>query len=583
MCGIYAYGGNQPIAIEVVRKGLETMDYRGYDSWGIAALDTNQLGTWWLVKRVGRITDYKDWLKTGMNLAIGHTRWATHGRVCSKNAHPIIGCQLKIAVVHNGIVENFQAIRQRQLAAGHKYQSETDTESLVHGLETWLKQQRSWWRKLITWGEEYRGRNAWAALDGRRGLIVAGVNGSPLILGRDSRGGHHLASDELALHRCQNRWTIPDGSILKITHQGVEVRGGVTGHKIEPEYRRVTSKILVYHKQKQTLMENEIEQQPEIWEQLIARRLEMKEIETELVAAKKVLMLGCGSAYYAAKLVKMSLPWPDKIQVLRAGELRPETIGEPESTLVVAWSQSGETMDTIEAVERAKKVGVRVWAVVNNRWSTLARLADGVWELGVGPELAVASTKAMTAKVMLGLMWRDDLEGFQKLDGGMDGLVWSVIETWKNSQTRVVQTAKWLASQPYVMIVGGGKGFVCAEEIALKWKEVGYLPAEAIMASELKHGPLALIEPGRGAVLIEVEGDSKIKTVAAEIKARGGKVIGLVTETSPIYDWQIRLPANKAAILTALTLGQKISLELARLRGINPDRPRNLAKAVTVR
>jgi glutamine---fructose-6-phosphate transaminase (isomerizing) len=605
MCGIVGYVGRQQAAPLII-EGLARLEYRGYDSAGVAVLGGSGLR---VTKRAGRVRDLSEVLparfagKTG----IGHTRWATHGAPTDANAHPHVDATGRVAVVHNGIIDNAATLRERLTAQGVEFTSETDTEVVAHLIG---RSQATSVEDAVV--------DALAVIDGTYGLavihadhpdrIVVARNGSPLIIGV---GEHetHVASDTAAIVRYTRQVVhLDDGELATITAGG---------------FNTFTADRQLTHKSPTTLegsaadyetgdhrhyMLKEILEQPAAAERALRGRLDDRfatahlgglELDArEARAIRRVKILGCGSAYYAGQLGASIIEDLSRLpaDAEAASEFRYRNpVIEPD-TLYVAVSQSGATIDTLLAVQEVRRKGGRVVGLVNVVGSAIARECDGGIYLHAGPEIAVASTKALTnmsiafalLALHLGRVRDLSVSDGRRIVAGLRALP-EQIDQVVRAGDGLLADAERLATADSLFFVGRVRGYPVAREGAQKFKEISYRHAEAYQASELKHGPLALISPDVPTVAV-IPSDSLVeRNVAAlhEIHARGGPLIAV---THPGVDLggldvaRIDVPANEpelSPILLTLPL-QLLAYHAAVALGLDVDKPRNLAKSVTV-
>jgi glucosamine--fructose-6-phosphate aminotransferase (isomerizing) len=592
MCGIVAVYGRTSAPDDVI-SGLKNLEYRGYDSWGVGAPGENEIT---IQKETGKISKAvldENFPKASM--AIGHTRWATHGNVTAANAHPHFCENKKIAVVHNGIIENYVELRNELQARNHKFASDTDTEVLCHLLKEFLDAGETLREAARKTSDRCEGRFAFVVLHHGEDRLVGVRSGSPLILGlNDEKNEYFIASDTPAfLEHTQKVHYIDDGEVVEITKEGAKVfllntdkeivkRDVILEASPEDASKGDHAHFMIkeIYEQKETIA-RAINQDPE----------EMEKIAEEIRRASGTFLIGCGTAhkvaaageYFFAKVARRH------INTVVASEfpifhdfLRPES-------LVIAISQSGETADVIEAIEAAREAGSEVLSIVNSVGSTVARMSDFSLHIKAGPEKAVASTKAATSQLAVLLLLAYACG--RKIDQGRKVLAEAAAQVNDMLNIRFVEfvegIAKKIAKQENIFIIGKGANFPMANEAAIKIQEVSYIHAEGFAGGELKHGPIAMIDEGTPClVLVSDDEDQKreILSNAMEIKARGGHIIGIAPENSEVFDDWIRVPAGgiASAILNLIPV-QVLSYFLALERGFDPDQPRNLAKSVTVK
>ncbi|MGH7325921.1 MAG: glutamine--fructose-6-phosphate transaminase (isomerizing) [Candidatus Rokuibacteriota bacterium] len=592
MCGIFGYVGSTGDAAGIVLRGLQKLEYRGYDSWGIGVAHEGRVV---VDKRIGKIGDAMPELPAGA-IGIGHTRWATHGGVTEANAHPHLDCAGRLALIHNGIVSNYRELRDPLVQAGHRFRSQTDTEVVAHLLEDCLDQTPAGPEQLLTATiaafRRLQGLNAIAVLDVRTGQIAAAKSGSPLVLGW-SDDGNMLASDFSALLEHTRRVTfIEDRQAVLVSRERNRLFDVDTGQELEPAITEVgweaaATELSGYP----DYMTKEIHEQPAVLRRLAggwgdhARRL-----AGLLREASDVFVIGCGTAGHAALAAQYLLARiaGRRVTFATASEFSYLRDFVAEGSLVVALSQSGETIDVIDAVRAARQRGARIAAMVNVEGSTLWRLADVVVPLGAGPERCVLSTKSFTAKQAILLLTAYELTG--RLDAGValvEGAAHEIERLLADDRRDLIrQIADAIYRRDHLFVIGRGPSYPLALEAALKVKEVSYVHAEGFAGGELKHGVIALIEPGTPCLVLAPcdETYEDIMAGAMEVKARGAMLIGLSPEPHEAFDCHIPVadlgPAT--AIVNAVP-AQLLGYYLALLRGHDPDKPRNLAKSVTVK
>jgi glutamine---fructose-6-phosphate transaminase (isomerizing) len=625
MCGIVGYAGHRQAAA-VVLAGLGRLEYRGYDSAGVAVIADGKL-TW--AKRAGKLGNLKAALADRDPLAglvgIGHTRWATHGPPTDPNAHPHTDCGGQLAVVHNGIIENFAALRTEVEAHGHVLTSETDTELVAHLIEeqmavmadvpgTGAPRPGSLATAMRQVCQRLRGAFTLVAVDVRDPDAVVGARrNSPLVVGRGA-GENFLASDVAAfIAYTRNAVELGQDQVAEVRADGITVTG-FDGLPAEVRDYHVDWDVSAAEKSGfEYFMLKEIAEQPHaIADAMLGRvggdgRLaldEMRLSDDELRDVDKIIIVACGTAYHAGMIAKYAIEHWSKIpcEVELASEFRYRDPILTRSTLVIAISQSGETMDTLMAVRHAREQRSRVIAICNVNSSSIPRESDGVVYTHAGPEIAVASTKAFLTQLVAcylmalylaqvrGTMYDDEvgvvLDQLQQMP--------SAVEQVLSAMDPVRAVARDLAGQRCVLFLGRHVGYPVALEGALKLKELAYMHAEGFAAGELKHGPIALIEEGLPVVVIVPSADGrsvlhdKIVSNIQEIRARGAWTIVIAEEgddvVAPYADTLIMLPAVPTLMqpLVATVPLQVFACELAAAKGHDVDQPRNLAKSVTV-
>lgn len=589
MCGIFGYVGTHADLGTVVLSALKTLEYRGYDSWGVAIGSGNGIE---LEKKTGKIGDSHASLPSS-SIGFGHTRWATHGGVTWENAHPHIDPSGRVAIIHNGIVDNFRDLRDGLESEGHVFSSETDSEVIAHLLGEEISEGQDLTTAVSRTFARLHGLNAVIAMLPETGELVAAKNVSPLVVGFGPAGAT-IASDALALGPHAERVLyLEDNHLVRLTAAGVEVFDRVDLEPLPAEF--VTLDLgtadagLGEHA---TFMAKEMAEQPEVVERVV--RTAGKAIDAlarEIDAASETFLIGCGTASYAAQTGAYLLGQiaGKRVTVVAGSEFQYlQHLLSPRS-LVIALSQSGETADIIEAMLAARTRGARLGALVNAKNSTLDRMVDVRVHLKAGPEQCVLSTKAYTAKVTALLLVAHSLvdrreAGEQAALAAADGLRTMLSdEDWRANLARV---ADRIHRAPHLFVIGRGVNFPTALEAALKIKEVSYIHAEGFAGGELKHGVIALIEQGTPCLVFAPNDDTRTDVLsgAMELRSRGGHIIGVGSRPDPVFDDFIQIP--DAGIGQPIINGlpaQMLGYHAALLLGLDPDKPRNLAKSVTVK
>lgn len=591
MCGIVGYIGKQNGA-DVVFEGLKKLEYRGYDSWGIAVRSNPSLKVFKKTGKIGELVlaDLAPDLKG--TTAIGHTRWATHGGVTEINAHPHLSKSHKIAVVHNGIIENYQELRKDLEKKGVKFLSETDTEVIPHAIEILLDEGKTLREAIEQVLNDLEGNYAIGVIDKENDILVGARKGSPLVFGV-GEGEFFLASDVPAflkytkkvvfLNDLEMVWV--EGGKYKITSikNGQEVKSKPT--EIEWTFEEAEKGGYPH------FMIKEMMEQPMVIEKTIATAESELKVAAEMIKkAKTVYVTACGTALHAAMYGSYIFANNNSIN------LRPISAGEfpyfakfvTKDDLVIAVSQSGETADVLGAINMAKESGAKVLAFVNVMGSTLMRTADYSIITKAGPEICVLSTKAYVSQVSLFILLSYCLqnkasEGKEVLKSLKDDIAHILKE---ENMAKVKKIAKRLAYMPNIYAIGRGINYPTSLEACLKIKEVSYIHAEGFAGGDLKHGPISLIEKDVPVmVFVAKDGSEKeIMSNAMEVKSRGAEVIGVSFEENSIFD--IYFPVRDHCIYTgvaAILYGQILAYYIALEKNLDPDKPRNLAKSVTVK
>lgn len=602
MCGIVGYVGPRP-AQEVLISGLSRLEYRGYDSAGVAILSERGLS---LLRRVGKLENLRNaLLESGLtgNLGIGHTRWATHGLPTEENAHPHLDCTEKIALVHNGIIENHRELRNWLIDRGHRFRSQTDTETLVHLVEeNYAGDLVEALRKAL---ERVRGAYAVAVIhaDHPQEIAVA-REGSPLVVGI-LPGEGFVASDVPALlPYTRTMHFLEDGEVARVSPGHLEVWDR-QGNRKEPRFREVPWDPLSAEKLGyRHFMEKEIYEQPQAVANTLRSELstpwEEGLGEVDLSQVEHIYLVACGTSYHAALVAEylweplLGLPVAAEI----ASEFRYKNPAVGKNTLVVAVSQSGETIDTLMAVRGAKARGAQVVGVVNIVGSAIAREAHAVLYTRAGLEIGVAATKTFTAQLAalnllglwlarsLGRLSEDELQQKKEELSRAPRLLDQVLQLGPSLEA----LAQKLYNFPNFLYLGRGILYPLALEGALKLKEISYIHAEGYAAGEMKHGPIALVHEQMPVVVLysREELPDKVLSNIQEAKARRGIIVAFADDDPPelreLVDHLVLLPKASRTLLPFVFTPplQLLAYHIARLRGTDVDQPRNLAKTVTV-
>ena len=615
MCGIVGYVGHRS-ALDVVMNGLRRLEYRGYDSGGVALVDPATSRIAW-AKKAGKLSNLDGVLATTplpeSTTGIGHTRWATHGAPNDRNAHPHLDADGRVAVVHNGIIENFAQLRDELEKAGHELQSETDTEVVAHLLHDQLRETPDLADAVRAVCRRLRGAFTLVITDAEQPDVVVGARrNSPLVVGRGD-GENFLGSDVAAfIEYTREAIELGQDQVVVISRDDVVVTG-FDGSPAETTAYHVDWDVSAAEKGGYPwFMLKEIEEQPQaVAETLLGRhtasgRLQLDEMrlsDDELRGIDKIIVIACGTASYAGLVAKYAIEHWTRIpcEVELASEFRYRDPIIDATTLVVAISQSGETMDTLMAIRYARQQRARVLSICNTNGSTIPRESDAVIYTHAGPEVAVASTKGFLAQVtacyLLGLYlaqvkgtkYGDEIAAvvreLEKIPAGIQRML--------DEGDQVRKLAAELQERRSVLFLGRHVGYPVALEGALKLKELAYLHAEGFAAGELKHGPIALIDDGIPVFVVvppkaRDQLQEKIVSNIQEIRARGARTIVLVEDGDddvlPYADHVIRLPRVPTLLqpLVATVPLQLFAYELATLLGHDVDQPRNLAKSVTV-
>lgn len=596
MCGIVGYTGKRQ-ATPILLHGLEKLEYRGYDSAGIA-VQTHGIH---IVKTKGRLQNLLPFTSglTG-NCGVGHTRWATHGEPSQINAHPHQSSDGKVALVHNGILENYAELKAELLSLGYTFRSQTDTEVIANFLARRLALGETPLIALRQFVERARGTYAVAVLfEGYTDEIYAARKDSPLIVGV-GEGETYLASDVSALLAFTRKvYYVDDGETVRLTRARVEFFNEV-GDPVRKTPTEITWSAEGTEKGGYPhFMLKEIHEQPQAVRNTLRSFERVGLTQTELREIEGLYIVACGSAYHAGVAAAYAIEGLAKlpVRVELASEFRYKNPLLTEKTLVVIVSQSGETADSLAALREAKGRGVKTLAVVNVRGSAIAREADLVFYTVAGPEIAVATTKAYSTQLIAGYLLALELAKARgKIDEEEYARLYRELQTLPRKMEEILQKqeeiealSKRLTAAQNIFFIGRGVDYAVSLEGSLKMKEISYIHSEAYAAGELKHGTLSLIEEGVWTVSVLTQSRLTEKTLSniMEVKSRGGKILAVATEGTPveeIADGTIFLPKTEevfSASLAVIPL-QLLSYFVSVARGLDVDKPRNLAKSVTV-
>ncbi|MCK4395548.1 glutamine--fructose-6-phosphate transaminase (isomerizing) [candidate division WOR-3 bacterium] len=607
MCGIVAYIGKKQ-AVPILLEGLKRLEYRGYDSAGIAVHSNKKLVLQKIAGRVSKLEELMSKEKIDSTVGIAHTRWATHGEPTDENAHPHTDCNGKIAVVHNGIIENCNALREYLTQKGHKLRTDTDTEVIAHLIE-----------------EHYEGdllravRIALSEVEGTYGIavtsldhpreIVCARNGSPLVLG-DGGNEYFVASDAAPIvpHTRQVVY-LEDGELASIKDDGFTITT-LEEQEIKPKIEEISWTLDKIEKGGfPHFMLKEIFEQPDTLRNAIRGRLNRTDGTTrldgldrhheELERVNRIILTACGTAWHAGLIGEYMLEAMTRVpvEVEYASEFRYRSPVVDNNTMLFAISQSGETSDTLAALREAKRRGATTLGICNVVGSTIARETDGGVYIHAGPEIGVASTKAFTSQIMvlslisllMGRMRIISVEKGREIIEAIQKIPDQVAEILK-LDNKIKEIASHFYKKRNFLFLGRGYNFPVALEGALKLKEISYIHAEGYPAAEMKHGPIALIDDNMPVVFIAIRDSvfEKVLSNIEEVKSRKGVVIAITTEGDEEIKSKVKycIPIPKTIdlltpLLTVIPL-QLLAYHIAVMRGCDVDKPRNLAKSVTV-
>ncbi len=615
MCGIVGYTGPRA-CVPLLLNGLRHLEYRGYDSAGVAVVTPG--GQLEIRKAVGKLDRLAEILSTDApagGVGIGHTRWATHGRPSDENAHPHVDCTGRLCVVHNGVVENFVELRIELQHEGHVFTSDTDTEVLAHLIERELSrpgnEERDGRRLLAACRlalTRVRGLYAIAAVSLDEPNVVVGARSrAPLIVGLSDEGNFVASAIPAVMDETRRVIRLQEGDIVAARPDGVTIVDRA-GHVVEREVEDVSWDEQAAEKEGYPhFFLKEVYEQPEALERTFAGRVEngrvsLPELDAiDVPRIRRVLLTGCGSAYHACLMARYAfeawLRLPVEVDI--ASELRYRDPVIDDSVLCIGVSQSGETADTLAAFELAGQMGAQGLAITNVVGSAITTLADAVMYQRSGPEIAVVASKSFTGQVasllLVGLALASRSKNKLSDDAkdaldALPGLAECVRETLETTRDDAARIGERNANVDRLLFLGRGVGYPTALEGALKLKEISYIHAEGYPAGELKHGPLALVEQGSLVVVLATRSATQEKLISnvEEVRARGGRIVAIASAGDRAIDAHadevIRVPETPELISPVVNVipMQLLAYYAAVARGCDPDKPRNLAKSVTV-
>tara|TARA_B100000508_G_scaffold141097_1_gene147126 strand:+ start:236522 stop:238366 length:1845 start_codon:yes stop_codon:yes gene_type:complete len=613
MCGIVAYIGQEQ-AFPIVLKGLKRLEYRGYDSAGIALLENGEIKNYKRQGKVAELESFTDNQDTEGTVGIGHTRWATHGLPNDINAHPHTSGNGDIALIHNGIIENYDILKEGLLSRGHKFESETDTEVLVHLIQDIKDHEK------VSTAEAVRlalnnviGAYAIVVLSkDNPDQLIAARKSSPLVVGIGKKGDYYLASDATPIVEYTNEVVYLEDEEIAIVERNKGLRlYNIQNQEKTPYIQELELQLEALEKGGyEHFMLKEIHEQPHSIQDCFRGRLNVdtgwvglggiKDYEKQLASANRIIMVACGTSWHAALVGEYLFEDLARVpvEVEYASEFRYRNPIIDEGDIVIAISQSGETADTLAALELAKSKGATILGICNVVGSSISRITHAGSYTHAGPEIGVASTKAFTAQVtVLTLMALAIARNKGSLNEAKFRRIITELELIPEKVSKILESSDYIEelSKEYkdasnALYLGRGNSFPVALEGALKLKEISYIHAEGYPAAEMKHGPIALIDEEMPVFVIATKGTSYEKVVSniQEVKARKGKVVAIVTEgdtqVKGMADHVIEIPntdEHLSPLLTTIPF-QLISYYIAVMRGCNVDQPRNLAKSVTV-
>jgi len=588
MCGIVGCVAEEPVSAMLI-AGLRRVEYRGYDSAGMATVSGGKIHLRKGAGRIGDIEARKNLSGLKGNIGVAHTRWATHGGVTDRNAHPHTSCGDAVAVVHNGIIENYLPLKKGLASRGHAFKSETDTEVIAHLIEEEYAKSGDPLRSTLAATRKLSGQYAIAVLfHDRPDVMVGARKDAPLIVGVGDRK-MFIASDVLAFIEHTDRTVFLDNQeAVEITKGGMRIVKS-DGREVKRSPTQVAWELSDLSKTDYTHYTlKEINEQPQtVVGASLQEPAKVAEFARAIRGATSLFVTGSGTSYHAGLLMKSRLNQEAGIrcEAVVSGELKEHESFLGKGSVVVALSQSGETADVLEAVKGAKRRGARILSIVNAAGSTLARESDLALLLNCGPEVGVAATKSFTAQVVvanivvdavMGKTWADGIEALSKAVAGA-----------LRTEAMVKRIVKRYLDRPDFYFVARGYQGPVALEGALKLKELSYVHAEGMPASELKHGTLALIEKGTPVVVINPSGSAHADSLSSseELRARGADLIGVSDQEDSVYKYLIKVPKVDPKFMPVVEVVplQLLAYHFAVAKKRDPDYPRNLAKSVTVK
>jgi len=613
MCGIVAYIGEKD-AYPIILKGLKRLEYRGYDSAGVALINNGELNVFKCAGKVANLESFVANKNAGGTTGIGHTRWATHGLPTDINAHPHVSMEGSLALIHNGIIENYDALKRELIKQGYLFKSQTDTEVLVHLVDFISIKEKVWFGEAL--------RLALLNVVGAYAIVavhkdfpnqlVAARKSSPLVVGIGSEGDFYLASDATPIVEYTKRVVYLEDEEIAVVKLGEELKiFNIADQQKTPYVQQLELELEALEKGGyEHFMLKEINEQPRSIQDCFRGRLNaqegrvslggIKDYEQKMIQANRLILVACGTSWHAGLVGEYLIEDLARInvEVEYASEFRYRNPILTENDVVIAISQSGETADTMAALELAKTKGATILGICNVVGSSISRITDAGSYTHAGPEIGVASTKAFTAQVTVLILMALSLAhrkgtvsetNFRVLLAELEAIPEKVKKVLLlNDKIEAIATEYKEATN--ALYLGRGSSFPVALEGALKLKEISYIHAEGYPAAEMKHGPIALIDENMPIFVIATQGNSYEKVVSniQEVKARKGKIIAVVTEgdvqVKSMADHTIEIPETHEFLVPLLATipFQLLSYHIAVMRGCNVDQPRNLAKSVTV-
>jgi len=613
MCGIVAYLGKKE-AFPIILKGLKRLEYRGYDSAGIALIDGNDLNVYKCAGKVSNLEAFTEGKNIIGHNGIGHTRWATHGPPNDVNAHPHVSMDGSLALIHNGIIENYDALKKELIKQGYVFKSDTDTEVLVNLVEHIGKKENVWYGEALRLAL-FHVVGAYAIVATSKNhpnQMVAARKSSPLVIGIGADGDFYLASDATPIVEYTKQVVYLEDEEIAVLKLGEKLKiYNIADQEKTPYFQQLEVELEALEKGGyEHFMLKEIHEQPRSIHDCFRGRLNaaegwvslggIKDYEQKMIQANRLILIACGTSWHAGLVGEYLIEDLARInvEVEYASEFRYRNPILSENDVVIAISQSGETADTMAALELAKSKGATILGICNVVGSSVSRITDAGSYTHAGPEIGVASTKAFTAQVTVLILMALSLAkqkgtipeaSFRNLLAELEAIPEKVKQVLATND-KIEKIAREYKDATNALYLGRGSSFPVALEGALKLKEISYIHAEGYPAAEMKHGPIALIDENMPIFVIATQGNSYEKVVSniQEVKARKGKVIAIVTEgdvqVREMADHVIEIPETNEYLVPLLATipFQLLSYHIAVMRNCNVDQPRNLAKSVTV-
>ncbi|MDD4937522.1 MAG: glutamine--fructose-6-phosphate transaminase (isomerizing) [Candidatus Shapirobacteria bacterium] len=589
MCGIYGYNGSSQNAADIVLSGLKSLDYRGYDSWGIAVLKDHQI---FIQKDIGKIENINQLNFSKSNLSLGHTRWATTGSVSKINAHPHFSTDKSFALVQNGIVENYLKLKSDLIKKGYKFESETDTEVIVRLIEKYQKETKNLLTAVKKAFLDLEGRNTIALLDSINHQIIAVRNGSPLIIGQKD-GDYFISSDTVSLGKNISTYYDLDNFELVVLNSHPQIINLKTNKNLSLKFKKADFQTIIVNKgDYKHFMIKEIFETPLVIKEVInTDKNNLKKLAQAIKKAKTIYTIGSGTAGNAAAQIAYFLREIAHIQTISlvgADALEYYKFFTKDD-LIIAPSQSGETADVLEVLEYAKTKKMTIVSYVNMPGSMMTRLSDFKFIANAGPEICVMSTKIFTSQIAWGYLlaktiaknYQDAIENLKQLVNSTEKYLRN-----KNNHTDIKKIAQKLLNIHDIFLLGKSQNFQIAKEGMIKIIEGTYKHAHAIPAGDLKHYAITLIEKDiyTIAVLSQDQTINDMNNAINEIRSRGGSIIGVYSHKQDNFDYLLKTPSlgETSSIFNIIPL-QLLTYYLSLKLGNNIDKPRNIAKSVTVK